>query len=197
MAWNVGTTMENTANGYLTEATNVKGGFFVIDNLANLPNTYQAVAGVLCYCTGNSKFYQYDGSSWNVKTFESSAKYINYVRITQAGVINLNFSFVDSSDASAFPGGLGYYLASAIGQNTVIPATGIYATAYEVRVITGVGAEWSQSGTPSGSLLIYYSTLVSQSNSELTFNSTAAEGSFTRSPTITGQSVNIKAVRTC
>ena len=64
------------ASKHLTDAEFIKGGFFVVDTYANLTATgdntkfYVAngdqdgtiVEGSLCYCTGDKKFYQYNGT---------------------------------------------------------------------------------------------------------------------------------------
>jgi hypothetical protein len=57
---------------HLTDAEYIKGGYFVVD-------TYQALAGYtaatktvdgtivngsLCFCTADSKFYQFNGTTW-------------------------------------------------------------------------------------------------------------------------------------
>ena len=53
----------NLAGGIVAEGFDVAGGYFVIDALANIP-LYANQTGQLCFCTGDSKFYQYNGSSW-------------------------------------------------------------------------------------------------------------------------------------
>ena len=53
----------NLAGGIVAEGFDVAGGYFVIDALANIPS-YANQTGQLCFCTGDSKFYQYNGSSW-------------------------------------------------------------------------------------------------------------------------------------
>ncbi len=65
MAVNTKMPLTNTADGYLCEGTDIKGGYFVIDDVANIPSTI-AKTGSLCYCTGDSTFYQYneDEKDW-------------------------------------------------------------------------------------------------------------------------------------
>jgi hypothetical protein len=53
----------NLAGGIVAEGFDVAGGYFVIDALSNIPS-YANQTGQLCFCTGDSKFYQYNGSSW-------------------------------------------------------------------------------------------------------------------------------------
>ena len=66
MASNTKVVLENTTDGYLAEGTSIRGGYFVIDSLANIATNYPriAVEGSLCYCQSDDKFYVYNGSSW-------------------------------------------------------------------------------------------------------------------------------------
>jgi len=61
MALNAANEIVNNASGIVVDGAAVRGGYFVIDDLANIPS-YANVTGALCYCTGTSKFYQYSGS---------------------------------------------------------------------------------------------------------------------------------------
>lgn len=63
MAVNTKMPLTNTADGYLCEGTDIRGGYFVIDKIVNIPSTIAKV-GSLCYCQEDSKFYQYDGENW-------------------------------------------------------------------------------------------------------------------------------------
>lgn len=65
---NLMNTAYNGAGGIVISGDAVKGGYFVTDTRDNIPS-WSSVAGTLCYCTGDSKFYQYDGSSWKEKEF--------------------------------------------------------------------------------------------------------------------------------
>ena len=58
----------NAAEGIVVDGHDVAGGYFVIDSISNIPS-YTNITGALCYCTGDSKFYQYTGSSWQIKEF--------------------------------------------------------------------------------------------------------------------------------
>jgi hypothetical protein len=68
MAVNTKMPLTNTADGYLCEGTDIKGGYFVIDNKANIPSTI-AKTGSLCYCQADAKFYIYNGIDWVEKEF--------------------------------------------------------------------------------------------------------------------------------
>ena len=66
MAINTGQPFCNTTDGYLCEGKDIKGGYFVIDTIANIPAAIAQI-GSLCYVTGTSstpinKFYQYNGT---------------------------------------------------------------------------------------------------------------------------------------
>jgi hypothetical protein len=61
MAVNTKMPLTNTADGYLCEGTDIRGGYFVIDKVENIPNTI-AKTGSLCFCQEDSKFYQYNGT---------------------------------------------------------------------------------------------------------------------------------------
>ena len=75
MSWTVNTNIINDTNQYLLDAKNVKGTFVVVASTAErdaLPAA-TTVSGSLCYCTADSKFYQYNGSSWQEKEFGTNA----------------------------------------------------------------------------------------------------------------------------
>lgn len=55
---NLMNTAYNGAGGIVISGDAVKGGYFVTDTLANIPS-WSNITGALCYCTGDSKFYQY------------------------------------------------------------------------------------------------------------------------------------------
>ena len=73
------------ASKHLTDAEFIKGGFFVISNTSELNGMTVAsgntdgtiVSGSLCYCTADSKFYQYNGSSWQEKEFGGKIEIID------------------------------------------------------------------------------------------------------------------------
>lgn len=68
MAVNTKMPLTNTADGYLCEGTDVRGSYFVIDKVANIPSTI-AQEGSLCYCQEDDKFYIYNSSAWVEKQF--------------------------------------------------------------------------------------------------------------------------------
>ena len=57
---NLMNTAYNGAGGIVISGDAVKGGYFVTDTIDNIPS-WSSVAGTLCYCTADSKFYQYNG----------------------------------------------------------------------------------------------------------------------------------------
>lgn len=61
MAVNTKMPLTNTADGYLCEGTDIRGGYFTIDAIANISSKITQ-PGSLCYCTGDSKFYQFNGT---------------------------------------------------------------------------------------------------------------------------------------
>lgn len=65
MALTVNTNIINDTNQYLLDAKNVKGTFVAVASTAERDALPAAtiVNGSLCYCTADSKFYQYNGSS--------------------------------------------------------------------------------------------------------------------------------------
>jgi hypothetical protein len=70
MALTVNTNIINDTDQYLLDAKNVRGGYIVVDSIdSNSLPAATTVEGSLCYCTTDSKFYQYDGSAWVVKEF--------------------------------------------------------------------------------------------------------------------------------
>ena len=82
MALTVNTQIINDTDQHLLDAKNVKGTFVVVASTAErdaLPAA-TTVNGSLCYCTADSKFYQYNGSSWQEKNFgiNSSKAFLQY-----------------------------------------------------------------------------------------------------------------------
>ena len=65
---NLMNTAYNGAGGIVISGDAVKGGYFVTDTIANIPS-WSKITGTLCFCTADSKFYQYNGSSWAVSNF--------------------------------------------------------------------------------------------------------------------------------
>lgn len=57
---------DDTNTQKIVNANQVAGGFFVCASVLT-SGTWQT--GQLCYCTGDSKFYQYDGTEWREKEF--------------------------------------------------------------------------------------------------------------------------------
>lgn len=83
MATKVGFQLESSlASKHLTDAEFIKGSFIVVSTIAardSLPVATDTTDGVivkgsLCYCTADSKFYQYNGTSWSVKEFGATAE---------------------------------------------------------------------------------------------------------------------------
>ena len=68
---NLMNTAFNGNGGTVISGEAVKGGYFVTPSIeitttgesGKIP-AYACVVGTLCYCTGDSKFYQYNGSAW-------------------------------------------------------------------------------------------------------------------------------------
>lgn len=68
---NAGSEVVNNNGGIVVKGTAVEGGYFVTESIeitsigeaGKIPK-YACVEGALCYCTGDSKFYQCDGTNW-------------------------------------------------------------------------------------------------------------------------------------
>ena len=75
MALTVNTQIINDTDQHLLDAKNVKGTFVVVASTTerNALPAATTVNGSLCYCTADSKFYQYNGSSWQEKEFGTNA----------------------------------------------------------------------------------------------------------------------------
>ena len=70
------------ADSVVVDCKYVKGGFVVVSNIEERDalkgsNGENIVNGSLCYCTADSKFYQYNGSSWQEKEFGSTIEIID------------------------------------------------------------------------------------------------------------------------
>ena len=61
---------DDTNTQKIVNANQVAGGYFVC---ASVPTSGTWLTGQLCYCTADSKFYQYNGSSWQEKKFGINA----------------------------------------------------------------------------------------------------------------------------
>lgn len=96
MAINTGQPFCNTTDGYLCEGKDIKGGYFVVSAIANAPAAITQT-GSLCYCTGDSKFYQYNGSSWVVASFSDMSAYLPKSGGNVSGHIYLTGSNATSS----------------------------------------------------------------------------------------------------
>lgn len=82
----VNATLKNVADGYLLDAKSVKGGYGVVAafaDLASLPNA-TITAGSLYYCTGDSKFYQYNDGAWAEKVFAASTNSLTTAEVDSA-----------------------------------------------------------------------------------------------------------------
>lgn len=83
MATQLGFSIESSLKSkHLTDAEFIKGGFIVVSTIAArdvLPIATDTADGVivegsLCYCTADSKFYQYNGTAWAEKEFGTTAE---------------------------------------------------------------------------------------------------------------------------
>lgn len=70
MAYNTNVVLENSADGYVAEGKSIKGGYFVIDALANIPPALN-VKGAKCYNQADGKTYIYNGFAW-VRVFSGN-----------------------------------------------------------------------------------------------------------------------------
>lgn len=75
MAFIVNTNIENHGNGYLIDSKNVKGSYIVTASITERDKLPAAtiIKGSLCFCQEDSKFYQYNGSSWSEANLGGSA----------------------------------------------------------------------------------------------------------------------------
>lgn len=96
MAINTGQPFCNTTDGYLCEGKDIKGSYFVVSAIANASAAITQT-GSLCFCTGDSKFYQYNGSSWVVASFSDMSAYLPKAGGNVSGHIYLTGSNANSS----------------------------------------------------------------------------------------------------
>lgn len=93
----------NAAEGIVVDGHDVAGGYFVIDSINNIPS-YTNVTGALCYCTGDSKFYQYTGSSWQIKEFgttkNATTQSSGLMSATDKTNLDTLVSLLDNDDAN-------------------------------------------------------------------------------------------------
>ena len=100
---NLMNTAYNGAGGIVISGDAVKGGYFVTDTIDNIPS-WSSVAGTLCYCTADSKFYQYNGSSWQEKNFGTTGATNNTTanRLFLIGAKNQADSQITYSDRNVY-----------------------------------------------------------------------------------------------
>jgi hypothetical protein len=84
----------NTNRDKIVQATQVEGGYFVC---ASIPTAGTWKTGQLCYCTGDSKFYQYNGTSWVIAAFSDMSAYLPKAGGNISGHIYLTGSNASSS----------------------------------------------------------------------------------------------------
>jgi hypothetical protein len=83
---NLMNTAFNGNGGTVISGEAVKGGYFVTPSVeitsegeeGKIPD-YACVTGTLCYCTGDSKFYQYNGTNWVEPLFQQLSNLIEIV----------------------------------------------------------------------------------------------------------------------
>jgi len=94
MAYIVNTKIENQTNQYLLDAKNVKGSYVVVNSIKERDELPAAttVTGSLCYCTADSKFYQYNGSIWIEKEFGTAGGVGNTDIAEKANKIQVNLA---------------------------------------------------------------------------------------------------------
>lgn len=92
MAVNTKMPLTNTADGYLCEGTDIRGGYFVIDKTENIPSTITKT-GSLCYCITESKFYQYDGVNWIEKEFGTTTQ----ATASSLGLVKIGYTESDKN----------------------------------------------------------------------------------------------------
>jgi hypothetical protein len=73
----------------------VKGGYFVTDTVANIPS-WANTEGTLCYCTADSKFYQYVDIAWVEKKFSSDSGIIDVAELPTEDISENSFYRVGS-----------------------------------------------------------------------------------------------------
>ena len=81
MAITLNTNIKNDTDGYLLDAKNVKGGYLSVDTLANLQSFSLSTkeAGSFAYVRENSKFYIYNGVSWQEAKFYDDTEIKNII----------------------------------------------------------------------------------------------------------------------
>ena len=87
----------NTNRDKIVQATQVEGGYFVC---TSIPTVGTWKTGQLCYCTGDSKFYQYNGTSWAIAAFSDMSAYLPKAGGNISGHIYLTGANEGSSTAS-------------------------------------------------------------------------------------------------
>lgn len=102
MAFNTNVVLENSADGYLAEGKSIKGGYFVIDALANIPAALN-VKGAKCYNQADDKVYVYNGSSWAEDTGSGGThlyKHTVLLRLTKTGSQSFTYPTATGTDTA-------------------------------------------------------------------------------------------------
>lgn len=101
----------NSSSGIVVQGTAVAGGYFVTAKIANIPS-HAKIKGQLCYCTEDSQFYQYNGSSWAVAKLGGSGEYLTTGHTTISGGAKIISTGTDTPlnmQGNAASSWIGYY----------------------------------------------------------------------------------------
>ena len=91
MALDTNNEIINGNGGIVVKGTAVSGGYFVTNSIdvtatgeaGKIPD-YACVEGALCYCMGDSKFYQYNDGAWAEKVFAASTNSLTSDEVSAA-----------------------------------------------------------------------------------------------------------------
>lgn len=171
---NLMNTAYNGAGGTVLSGDAVKGGYFVTDTIANIPS-WSNVQGTLCYCTGDSKFYQYNGSSWAEKEFGTNsiastsalglvkstttgttANRDYNVQVKSDGTMKVNVPWTDTDTNTTYSAGTGLQLSgttfstklnSTASLGTIGTTSKLYAVGVDANGKLCVNVPWTDTDT--------------------------------------------------
>lgn len=97
---NIFGTLNNATGDPIVRANQVEGGYMVVanaDELATIPSTI-VKEGSLAYNQDDDKFYQYDGTQWNVADFGGGGDLSNYIQKSLTEGLVKNDGTIDETE---------------------------------------------------------------------------------------------------
>lgn len=92
----------NTAGGIVVDASAVRGSYFSVDTLADIPS-YATNIDQLCYCREDGKYYKWDGTAWRylIAIGDKTAVYGDYAQAFGQGTDDYEVGTISLTENSS------------------------------------------------------------------------------------------------